>query len=95
VFSDWLDLKSPCWYKIPVRMKPEVLLIVNLVLLIVFILLLRKKASLTYCQGRKVWLTGLAITIITPMDELTSVFNAPAEDFHFIALSSIAFRGFY
>ena len=65
-------------------MKPEVLLIVNLVLVNVFILLLRKKAFLTYCQRRKVWLTGLAIAIITPMDELTSLFNAPAEAFHFI-----------
>jgi len=76
-------------------MKPEVLLIVNLVFANVFILPLRKKSFMTYCQGRKVWLTGLAIAIITPMDELTSVFNAPAEDFHFIVLSSIVFRGFY
>jgi hypothetical protein len=61
----------------------------------VFLLLLRKKAFLTYFQGIKVWLTWLAVAIITLMDELTSIFYAIAEAFGFIALSGVVFRGFY
>ncbi len=75
-------------------MKPVILLIINLVLMGVFLLLLRKKALLTYFQGGKVWLTWLAVAIITLMDELTSVFYAPAEAFRFIGLSAIVFIPF-
>jgi amino acid transporter len=75
-------------------MKPVVLLIINLALVGVFLLLLRKKALLTYFQGGKVWLTWLAVAIITLMDELTSVFYAPAEAFRFIGLSAIIFIPF-
>jgi amino acid transporter len=75
-------------------MKPVILLIINLILVIVFLLLLRKKALLTYFQGGKVWLTWLAVAIITLMDELTSVFYAPAEAFRFIGLSAIVFIPF-
>src|SRR4030065_2558926 len=74
-----------------VQMKAAILLTVNLVLVIVFLLLFRKKALLTYFQGGKVWLTWLAIAIITLMDELTSVFYAPAEAFRFIGPSAIVF----
>src|SRR4030043_2238068 len=75
-------------------MKPVILLTINLVLVGVFLLLLRKKALLTYFQGGKVWLTWLAVAIITLMDELTSVFYAPAEAFRFIGPSAIVFIGF-
>jgi amino acid transporter len=75
-------------------MKPVILLIINLVLVGVFLLLLRKKALLTYFQGGKVWLTWLAVATITLMDELTSVFYAPAEAFRFIGLSAIVFIPF-
>src|SRR4030066_125177 len=75
-------------------MKTSVLLLINLGLISFFIFLLRKKALLTYFQGGKVWLTWLAIAIITLMDELTSVFYAPAEAFRFIGPSAILFIAF-
>jgi amino acid transporter len=75
-------------------MKTAVLLIINLVLLSFFVVLVRKKGLLTYFRGGKVWLTWLAIAIITLMDELTSVFYAPAEAFRFIGPSAIVFIGF-
>ena len=75
-------------------MKPSILFIINLVLVGGFLLLLRKKGLLTYFQGGKVWLTWLAVAIITLMDELTSVFYAPAEAFRFIGLSAIVFIPF-
>ena len=75
-------------------MKTIVLLIVNLALVSFFVVWVRKKGLLTYFQGGKVWLTWLAIAIITLMDELTSVFYAPAEAFRFIGPSAIVFIGF-
>src|SRR4030066_1826656 len=75
-------------------MKTSVLLLINLGLISFFIFLLRKKALLPYFLGGKVWLTWLAIAIITLMDELTSVFYAPAEAFRFIGPSAIVFIAF-
>jgi amino acid transporter len=75
-------------------MKTGVLFIINLVLVGLFVVLLRKKGLLTYFRGGKVWLTWLAIAIITLMDELTSVFYAPAEAFRFIGPSAIVFIAF-
>jgi amino acid transporter len=75
-------------------MKGMVLLLVNLVSVILFLGLIRKKGLLTYFQGGKVWLTWLAIAIITLMDELTSVFYAPAEAYRFIGPSAIVFIAF-
>jgi len=75
-------------------MKTSVLLLLNLLLIGFFLFLLRKKALLTYFKGGKVWLTWLAIAIITLMDELTSVFYAPAEAYRFIGPSAILFIAF-
>jgi len=75
-------------------MKIIILFLVNLSLIGLFIFLLKKKSLLTYFQGGKVWLTWLAIAIITLMDELTSVFYAPAEAFRFIGPSAIVFITF-
>jgi len=75
-------------------MKTTVLLIVNLALVSFFVILVPKKGLLTYFKGGKVWLTWLAIAIITLMDELTSVFYAPAEAFRFIGPSAIVFIAF-
>jgi len=75
-------------------MKPIVLLLLNLLLVGLFFFLLKKKALLTYFQGGKVWLTWLAVAIITLMDELTSVFYAPAEAYRFIGPSAIMFIAF-
>src|SRR4030043_1806878 len=75
-------------------MKMGVLFIINLALVSFFVVLVRKKGLLTYFQGGKVWLTWLAIAIITLMDELTSVFYAPAEAYRFIGPSAILFIAF-
>jgi len=75
-------------------MKAIILPVINLILVGLFIALIRKKGLLTYFQGGKVWLTWLAIAIITLMDELTSVFYAPAEAFRFIGPSAIIFIAF-
>jgi amino acid transporter len=75
-------------------MKSSILIILNLGLVVLFALVIRKKGLLTYFQGGKCWLTWLAIAIITLMDELTSVFYAPAEAFRFIGPSAIVFIAF-
>ena len=75
----WFDLKI------------FVLTFLNISLLLLFIKLFRQRNLLSFNQGGRVWLTYLAIGVITLMDELTSVFYAPAEAFRFIGLSSIFF----
>src|SRR5512136_1974665 len=75
-------------------MKLEILTIINLVLVVFFLWVIRKKGLLTYFQGGKIWLTWLAVAIITLMDELTSVFYAPAEAYRFIGPSAILFIAF-
>src|SRR4030067_593901 len=75
-------------------MKMGVLFIINLALVSFFVVLVRKKGLLTYFQGGKIWLSWLSVAIITLMDELTSVFYAPAEAFRFIGPSAIVFIAF-
>jgi amino acid transporter len=72
-------------------MKPVILTILNLGLVIFFIFLFRRKNLLSFHQDGRIWLTYLAVGIITLMDEFTSVFYAPAESFRFIGLSAIIF----
>jgi hypothetical protein len=68
-----------------------VLAVLNVGLIILFIYLLRQRSLLSYTQGGRVWLTFLAIGIITLMDEFTSIFYVPAEAYRFIALSAMVF----
>jgi Amino acid permease len=75
-------------------MKTVILVIINASLLGIFIYLLRKPGLLTYYLNGRFWLTWLAVAIITLMDELTSVFYAPAEAFRFIGPSAIVFIAF-
>lgn len=56
--------------------------------------MLRKKNALAYNHQGRWWLTWLSIAVITLMDELTSVFYAPAEAYRFIGLSAILFIAF-
>lgn len=72
-------------------MKTVVLIMVNLLLGGLLLSLLRKKSILTYHHAGKLWLTWLAIAIITLMDEFTSIFYAPAEAYRFIGPSAIFF----
>jgi len=75
-------------------MKTLVLLIINLALAGLFFWLIRRSGLLTYYMNGRFWLTWLAVAIITLMDELTSVFYAPAEAFRFIGPSAIFFIAF-
>jgi amino acid transporter len=75
-------------------MKIAVLLIINLALVGIFAFLLRKADLLGYYRNGRFWLTWLAVAIITLMDELTSVFYAPAEAYRFIGPSAIFFIAF-
>ena len=72
-------------------MKPIILTILNLGLVVFFIFLFRRKNLLSFHQDGRIWLTYLAVGIITLMDEFTSVFYAPAESYRFIGLSAIIF----
>ncbi len=75
-------------------MKSALLIAVNLVLVALFIWLFRKPGRLSYYQNGKWWLTWLSVAVITLMDELTSVFYAPAEAYRFIGSSAIFFIAF-
>jgi amino acid transporter len=71
--------------------KTIVLAALNVGLIAFFIYLLRKPKLLSYSQGGRVWLSFLAIGIITLMDEFTSIFYVPAEAYRFIGLSALVF----
>src|SRR5499433_928402 len=75
-------------------MTHTVLFLVNLAVVGGFALLLRRKGLLGYAKGGKWYLTWLATGVITLMDELTSVFYAPAEAHRFIGTQAIFFIAF-
>ena len=72
-------------------MKLIILALLNSGLLVAFFYLLRKPHLLSYQQGGRIWLTYLAVGVITLMDQFSSIFYAPAEAFRFIGLSAIIF----
>ena len=72
-------------------MKILILLLLNLSLIGVFVYLMRRPNLLTFSQTGRLWLTWLAVAIITLMDEFTSIFYAPAEAYRFIGSSAIVF----
>lgn len=72
-------------------MKPVLLVALNLVLVGLFVFILKKRELLTYYRSGRLWLTWLAIGIITLMDEFTSIFYVPAESYRFIGSSAIVF----
>ncbi|MCX5830988.1 MAG: amino acid permease [Deltaproteobacteria bacterium] len=72
-------------------MKFIILALLNSGLLVAFFYLLRKPHLLSYQQGGRIWLTYLAVGVITLMDQFSSIFYAPAEAFRFIGLSAIVF----
>ena len=75
-------------------MKPAILLCLNIGLCILFVQLMRRPGLLSYHARGKWWLTWLSVAIITLMDELTSVFYAPAEAYRFIGLAALFFIPF-
>lgn len=67
------------------------MILINVALIGFFLYLYSKKNILGYSQGGQWWLTWLAIGSITLMDELTSIFYAPAEAFRFLGMTAIVF----
>ena len=72
-------------------MKAIALVALNASLLGLFIFVLTRRQVLTYHQDRRLWLTWLAVAVITLMDEFTDVFFAPAESFRFIGSGALVF----
>jgi amino acid transporter len=72
-------------------LKLIILTVLNIGLIIFFIHLLRRRNLLSYPHGGRIWLTFLAVGVITLMDEFTSIFYVPAEAYRFIGLSAIPF----
>ena len=70
------------------------LLVVNAALLLLFAFVVRRPRLLGFAKGGRWYLTWLATGVITLMDELTSVFYAPAEAHRFIGEQAIFFLAF-
>jgi Amino acid permease len=75
-------------------MTPLVLFLLNVGLVILFGIILRRQGLLGFAKGGKWYVTWLATGVITLMDELTSVFYAPAEAHRFIGTQAIFFIAF-
>jgi amino acid transporter len=75
-------------------MNSSVIVLLNVVLIVGFAVLLRRPDLLGFAKGGKWYLTWLSIGVITLMDELTSVFYAPAEAHRFIGGTAIFFIAF-
>jgi amino acid transporter len=75
-------------------MTAPVLFALNATLFVVFAVLLRRRGLLGFAKGGKWYVTWLATGVITLMDELTSVFYAPAEAHRFIGTQAIFFIAF-
>src|SRR5262249_17330106 len=73
------------------RMTFLVLFWLNLALLCVFVVLALRPGLLGFAKGGKWYLTWFAVGLITLMDELTSIFYAPAEAHPFIGTQAIFF----
>jgi len=72
-------------------MTSVILTLLNLVLLGAFFWLLRRPGLLGFAKGGRYYLSWFAVGLITLMDELTSIFYAPAEAHRFIGSQAIFF----
>jgi amino acid transporter len=63
----------------------------NVSLLGLFIFLLTRRRLLTYHHQRRLWLTFLAVAVISWMDIFGSIFYAPPEAYRFIGNSAMVF----
>jgi hypothetical protein len=70
------------------------LFIINAAMVALFFYLARRQHLLGYAKGGRWYVTWLATGVITLMDELTSVFYAPAEAHRFIGGHAIFFIAF-
>jgi len=66
-------------------------IVVSAIIIYVFYRIIKKKDSIVYFAGGRWWLSWLSLAIITLMDELTSIFYAPAEAHRFIGNNAIFF----
>ncbi|RJR42630.1 MAG: APC family permease [Deltaproteobacteria bacterium] len=71
--------------------KAIVLIALNLLLVGFFIFLFTRRRLLTYHHQRHLWLTWLAVGVITLMDECTSPFFGIAEAYRFIGIGAVVF----
>ncbi len=67
------------------------LVLLNVALVTLFAVLLRRPGLLGFAKGGKWYLTWFATGLITLMDELTSIFYVPAEAYRFIGTRAIFF----
>lgn len=72
-------------------MKIPILILLNAGLFLLFFYLLRKPNLLSYQHGGRIWLTYLAIGVLTLMDQYSSIFYVPAEAYRFIGRNAIIF----
>lgn len=72
-------------------MTPVVLIALNVGLVALFAWMARRQNLLGYARGGRWYLTWFAIGLITLMDELTSIYYAPAEAHRFIGHQAIFF----
>ncbi len=72
-------------------MTAATLVALNLALLAVFAVLARRPGLLGFAKGGRWYLSWFAVGLITLMDELTSIFYAPAEAHRFIGKQAIFF----
>ena len=72
-------------------MKIAVIALVLLLVLATFTWLFRKKDLLSYFSEGRWWLTWVSVGVISLMDELTSIFYAPAEAHRVNGMYAIAF----
>ncbi|MBU0504810.1 MAG: APC family permease [bacterium] len=66
-------------------------IILNAILISIAIYLFTKKDLLSYYKSGMLWLSWLAIGVITLMDELTSIYYAPSEAYRYIGVTAIIF----
>ena len=72
-------------------MKSIALIGLNLLLVGLFGFLLTRRRLLTYHQQRRLWLTFIAVAVISWMDIFGSIFYAPPEAYRFIGNSAMIF----
>lgn len=72
-------------------MTPLILVLLNAGLLALFLWVMRRQGLLGFARGGRWYLSWFAVGLITLMDELTSIFYAPAEAHRFIGHQAIFF----
>jgi amino acid transporter len=72
-------------------MKTLIFVSLNIIIFLIFVRLVRQKNLLSYFESGRWWITWLAVSVITLMDELTSIYYAPFEAYRFIGIKAIVY----